>query len=126
MRTISFRNRRNKPHPNNFTIDWTLWLTAGITSGRAPRPVLFFINRNAEALFRRFIEAGGNRELIQFLAWPNDLEHLCGWLRLWKPTLVVFHRDTGALRPVTIRGRCATRRAQSRLAWSAQIAGPRR
>src|SRR5262245_29848447 len=75
--------------------DFSLELSAEIT--RARGGVLDFGDDDPEELLRRFEALGGNPRLVQFLPMTGDLAHFIGWLRFWRPSVVLFDHDVDDL-----------------------------
>jgi hypothetical protein len=87
------------------TLDFCARLTVGAPfpgepgQRRDPAKVLFFSAEDdpEDTLLPRFLAAGGNPQLIQFVAaihglpsLPNDENKLSSWVKSWQPALIVF------------------------------------
>ena len=80
------------------------------TQTRPPQKVLFFSAEDdvADTLLPRFLAAGGDPDLIQFVTavhglptLPSDENKLKGWIKSWQPAFTVFDPIDAFLAPKT-------------------------
>jgi hypothetical protein len=71
--------------------DFALKLAERVTGKQ--RAVLVFSADEPEELLARFVALGGDCRFLQCLPATGDLANLLGWLRLWKPKLLILASD---------------------------------